>query len=283
MKDGLAIWHYPHRTLVENVRYFAENGYNAVSVHGAHMDEACRQPEIAEELAKLVAKYQLTLTVHHKLPGSHKEEDVAAYRESIDYFAQWQKENGTLAILSFDVADAIRDNVMPYITYALEKVPGSKIAVEDFGLTGAEKIQIEPLKAEPRFGYLLDIGHMFLRIRGENTDGYTLFCNQEDECPKCDDPGYEEFLQAFRSKEFPVFEIHLHNNDGLKDKHWFLEEGKLNIAAVAAVLETMGWDGVLTIESAPGYTFPCYGEDADMGIAKTFEYWKKLRKEVSKS
>ena len=281
MKNGLAIWHYPHRTVLENVQYFAENGYDAVSVHGDHMNEICGDPEQAVKLAELVKAYDLTLTVHHKLPGTHQEEDVTVWKESIDRFARWQKTNGTLAILSFDVPDKIRDNVMPYLTYVLEKVQGSKIAVEDFGLTDAERSQIEPLKQEPGFGYLLDIGHMFLRIRGENTEGYTLFCNQQDECPKCSTPGYEDFLMAFRSKEFPIFEIHLHNNDGLKDKHWFLEEGELNISAIAAVLAALEWDGVLTIESAPGYTFPCYGEEADTRIAETFAYWQKIRKEVN--
>lgn len=277
MKNGLAIWHYPHRTVLENVQYFAEHDFNAVSVHGAHMDEVCKNGQDSEGMAELVKKYNLTLTVHHKLPAAHDAENVAAYRETIDRFGAWQRKYGGMAVLSFDVADAIRDNIAPYIEYALQTVPDAKIAVEDFGLTDAERSQIEHLKTEPRFGYLLDIGHMFLRIRGENRQAYTLFHNQQDECPVCSEPGYAEFLQAFRSKEFPVFEIHLHNNDGVSDLHWFLEDGKLNIAGVGAVLREMQWDGVLTIEAAPGYTFPCYGEEADSRIMKTYEYWKSIR------
>jgi len=277
MKNGLAIWHYPHRTKLENVVYFAEKGYEAVSVLGYHMDELCSNPEDSAELARLVEQYHLILTVHHKLPASHDPKDVTAYQETIDRFAQWQKTYNTLAILSFDVPQNIRDNVTQYIVYALEKVPGSRIAVEDFGLTDAERRQIESLKAEPRFGYLLDIGHMFLRIRGENTSGATLFTNHSDECEKCSEPGYNEFLKAFMSKEFPVFEIHLHNNDGVSDLHWFLEDGKLDIPMIADVLSALKWDGILTIESAPGFVFPCYGEEADTRICKTFEYWKQIR------
>lgn len=274
MKNGLAAWHYPHRTVLENVKFFAENGFNAVSLLGYHMDDICKNGEDSAALAALVSEYGLTLTVHHKMPATHGERDVAEYQAAVDNFAKWQKEYGTLAILSFDVPDAIRDNVTGYIKYVLQAVPDSRIAVEDFGLTAAERAQIEELKKEPRFGYLLDVGHMFLRIRGENTEDYTLFHNQQDECPRCSEPGYEEFMRAFRTKEFSIYEIHMHNNDGVSDLHQFLENGKLNVQAVAAVLRDLKWDGVLTIESAPGYTFPCYGDDADKGILATYEIWK---------
>ena len=45
---------------------------------------------------------------------------------------------------------------------------------------------------------------------------------------------------------------------------------------IARLLRDIGFDGTLTFESAPGYTFKCYGEDADIGILKTVEYWKSL-------
>jgi hypothetical protein len=37
MINGLAIWHYPTRNDLENVRFFAENGFGAVSMHGRAM------------------------------------------------------------------------------------------------------------------------------------------------------------------------------------------------------------------------------------------------------
>ena len=42
MKNGLAIWHYPHRTLTENVVHFSEM-LDSVSVLGFHFVDACRQ------------------------------------------------------------------------------------------------------------------------------------------------------------------------------------------------------------------------------------------------
>ena len=40
MKNGLAIWHYPHRTMKENIRFFASRGFSSLSVHGARFVEA---------------------------------------------------------------------------------------------------------------------------------------------------------------------------------------------------------------------------------------------------
>ena len=69
--------------------------------------------------------------------------------------------------------------------------------------------------------------------------------------------------------------MHLHNNDGVDDLHWFLEQGKMDVPAVAKALQEMGFDGVLTVESAPGFRFECRGKDADEGIGRTLEYWKR--------
>ena len=113
MKDGLAIWHYPHRSTIENVLFFASQGFSSVSLLGYHMDDICKRPDLAGMLAHIVREKNLTLTVHSKLPASHGEEDVAFFRASIDGYAAWQKEYGLISVLSFDVAEAIRDNLTP--------------------------------------------------------------------------------------------------------------------------------------------------------------------------
>ena len=48
---------------------------------------------------------------------------------------------------------------------------------------------------------------------------------------------------------------------------------------ISRALDEIGYDGVLTIESAPGFQFPCYGEEADTRILKTWDYWKSIRGE----
>ena len=274
MINGLAIWHYPHRTMEENIRYFAKQGYGAVSVHGAQFVAALAQG-CGEALAQAVQDCGVILTVHYALPKTHDSENVLTYQHGINMLAAWQKTHGLIHILSFDVPTPIRNHIVPYLDYAMTQLSECLVTVEDFGLTTAEREQIEYLKDNSRFGYLIDIGHMFIRIGGRNKSGKPLFTHSPEECPVSENPGYDNFMMALSSKEFPIFEMHLHNNDGENDVHWFLENGSLDIPMIACVVQDLGFDGMMTIESAPGFKFECRGKNADDGIEKTFAYWKE--------
>ncbi len=277
MKTGIANWHYPHRTLIENIEFFAANGFEAQALLGYQFLEELRSGGEAagDAIADAIRRTGTVATLHHKLPATHGVEDVYAFYLDIKLIAAWQKKHGLLEVLSFDVDQRIRDAVENYVGHVLEKVQDVKVALEDFGLTDAELAQVEHLKGNSRFGWLLDIGHMYIRLCGRNAGKHTLFVNSPMECLPTEAPGYREFMRAFTSKTFPIFEIHLHNNDGERDMHWFLPDGPLDIKAIARVLRDTGFDGVLTIESAPGFQFPCYGKEADEGILKTLDYWKK--------
>ena len=277
MINGLAIWHYPTRNDVENAAFFADHGFGSVSMHGRAMAKCGMNEELGDAFASVIREKELVLTAHSKLPLKHTEEEIAIFKRDIDAIAKWQKKYGLLKVLSFDVAQEVRDNVMPYIEYVLGYEQFDKVALEDFGVTEDERAQIEPLKGNPRFGYLLDLGHMNIRIHGVNTEPINLFRNSPSECPKTENPGYLEFLQAFRSKEFPIFEIHLHNNDGVGDLHQFLDIGTIDMQAIAKILKEMNFDGVVTIETVPrlaGYFYP----EADEKILETFAYWKNCIK-----
>lgn len=278
MINGLAIWHFPHRTNVENIEYFYSCGFKSVSMLGDRMYKEIINNNFALELANAIKQNGIVLTVHSKLPRTHSIDDIELFKNQITAFKNWQNEHGLISILSFDVPQNIRDNITPYIDYVLDSVQGAKIAVEDFGLTDSEKAQIEHLKQNPRFGYLVDIGHTFIRICGKNDSGYTLFTNSKTECPANKTPTISDFLTALNSKEFPIFEIHLHNNDGVNDMHYFLEDGALDIKMIATALKQIKIDGVLTLESAPGFRFTCEGIDADNKTIQTFNFWKNLIK-----
>ena len=277
MIQGLAIWHYPHRTMVENIRYFAAHGFPSVSVHGAQFVNAIGDPAVSEAVAAAVKETGVVFTVHDCLPRSHEAEAVKIFEGGIEAIAAWQRAHGLIAVLSFDVPQPVRGGVGigGYLDYVLDTVPACKVAVEDFGLTEAEREQIRHLKGCDRFGYLVDIGHLFIRMGGRNPSGKTLFSNSPSEHPVTDRPDGDAFKAALGTKEFPVFEMHLHNNDGIHDVHWFLEQGSLDIFAVAKALQAWGYGGILTIESAPGYKFACYGEEADRGILRTAAYWQR--------
>lgn len=277
MINGLAAWHYPHRTLIENVAFFAEKGFSAVSLLGKRTVIACQDEDVAKELASVVKEKNIVLTVHFKLPDTHGSADVEEFKTAIDILADWQKKyGGLISVLSFDVPQDIRDNILPYVEYVLGYEEFKKVAVEDFGLTDDEKRQIEPLKNNERFGFLIDIGHMYIRLRGENKEGKTLFENRPSECEVKDKPEFDDFIQAFNSKEFPIFEIHLHNNDGVDDVHFFLDDGTLDVGMIADVLKAIEYDGILTLECAPGFKFECKYPESDERILKNFEYWKSL-------
>ena len=285
MKNGLAIWHYPHRTLTENVRWFSKT-LDSVSALGFHFVEVCRADGGAA-LAEALRENNPIFTVHHKLPSDHGTEAVEAFKEDIALCAAWQKQYGLLATLSFDVPRGIRDNILPYLTLTLDAFAGEKtrIAIEDFGLTQDELSQLEPLKGNRQFGFLIDIGHLSLRLRNETHPGSIQFCFSGVECPgeKPDaNAGREMFYKALASKPFPIYEMHLHNNDGRDDLHWFLEDGVLDIQMMADVLTELGYDDVLTIESAPGFKFKCAGQAADDGIARTIAYWKDCLAKAAK-
>lgn len=272
MKTGLAAWHYPHRKIHENVTYFLQSGFDYVSLNGPGVLAALNDPEAREALTRAVAEQPITL--HFPMPNSHKEEDVAVFRKGIDTVAAWQAETGAIDILSFDVYGGVRGNASPYVRYAMERV-GTRTAVEDYGLNDAELRDLASLEGEEKFGYLLDIGHMFIRFNGKNTSGATLFTQSALEANEATTEG---FVRTLRAKTFPVFEMHLHNNDGEHDTHRFLPDGALDMAAFAEALRTVGYDGYLTIESAPGYQFPCYGAEADAGILRDLALWRSLMK-----
>ena len=45
---------------------------------------------------------------------------------------------------------------------------------------------------------------------------------------------------------------------------------------IAKVLKEIKYSGIVTIESAPGYMFKCFGNEADERMIKTFRYWKEI-------
>lgn len=284
MKNGLAIWHYPHRTLVENVRYFSQR-LDSVSVLGFHFLDACRLDGGAA-LYEALCERRPVFTVHHKLPSSHDAEDVEGFNEEIALCAHWQKQYGLLTTLSFDVPQDIRDNIYPYLRTVLQAFEGEKtrIAIEDFGLTNAEMRQLEPLRGNERFGFLLDIGHLTMRLNDSHwAPGKTLFNFSRLECPSRElgtPVTRADCREAIASKPFPIVEIHMHTNDGVRDMHWFLDEpgGVVDVQMMADLLNELHYDDVLTIESAPGFMFKCAGQAADEGIERTILLWESCLK-----
>ena len=65
MLQGLAIWHYPHRSMVDNIYYFAALGLDSVSVHGAQFVNAISDPAVWDAIALAVRETGVVFTVHY--------------------------------------------------------------------------------------------------------------------------------------------------------------------------------------------------------------------------
>ena len=276
MKLGLAIWHYPHRTLCENIDFFASHGFDAVSGLGDEIVGACRDSETAKALAAHISANNVAFTVHHKLPNQRQSYSPEAFIDDIRVLRDWQMEYGLIDVLSFDVWQRDEDIPKRYIDLTLELFSdtGTRIAVEDFGLTDGERAQVERLKGTERFGYLMDLGHLNIRLGGTPTEDSQWFRFSGESGLKPGDRSGQAFYNALMSKEFPVFEMHIHNNDGCTDWHDFLDAGVMDIAAVCGAVKRFGFDGIMTIETAPTW-HKCFGEEADRRILGSLGYLKK--------
>ena len=132
MLNGLAAWHYPHRTLIENIEYFTAQGYEAIGLLGSHFIDGIRTD--GEKLAAAMKASGCVFTVHHKLPSDHGAETVAIFEAEMRDIGAWQAKHGLVTNLTFDVADAIRDDIVPYVQMTIDAVPNCIVGVEDFGL-----------------------------------------------------------------------------------------------------------------------------------------------------
>ena len=114
-----------------------------------------------------------------------------------------------------------------------------RVGVEDFPLDEAAldacRADLEPLLACPRYGILIDVGHLNIRVR---TDGYHR------------DVSVAEY---FARVPLPVVEIHLHDNGGSKDEHGHFGLGNIDFEEVARALKAIGFQGISTIEIAPSF------------------------------
>ena len=258
MYQGLSICHFPYRTTAENIYYFAKHGYTAISEHGLFFFDAISDPVKNAAFTKALRDTGVRFTVHHQLPTTFKNYTEEVYTEHMNAFRRWQDETGLLWNLSFDVYPDIRPFASKYIRIALDVFQGTdtRISVEDYGLSPAEKADLEQFRGEAQFGFLVDIGHMNVRLH--NTDKVFSHdaLNQWGEGAPLPpgDGSAEAFKNAFLSKEFPIFELHLHNNSGKGDEHRCLEEGVIDIPGLARVLKEIGFEGVVSMETVPDWS-----------------------------
>jgi sugar phosphate isomerase/epimerase len=137
----------------------------------------------------------------------------------------------------------------------------AQFGMEDFPLDTTaldfSESHLDRFLDNPRYGILVDLGHMHLRM---SEGGYFGDMTPTD---------YLAHLPV------PLFELHVHDNDGRRDQHKHLGDGTLSFGAAAGGVKAAGFDGISTIEVAPAL------HDGDPEaewprIPMTFETWKTL-------
>jgi sugar phosphate isomerase/epimerase len=215
-------------------------------------------------IADKVRALDLAVTVHG---------NCAMTREEITSTAALFGDH--LRCYSFDAAmtsdsrgylyDAARIAQVLTCTAAITEGPGAYFGIEDFPLDRAAvdffAPALDPFLDHPRYGILIDLGHMHLRRSAGGAFGAL---------------SPEDYL---RRTPVPIFELHIHDNDGKRDEHRHIGEGTQPWDAVAAgVVAASGSlaDGVVaTIEVAPAL----HDGDPDAELPRipdTLEVWQKL-------
>jgi len=258
MFKGVNICHFPYRTGAENVYFFAEKGFDSVSQHGFFFLSDISDPVTRAKFTQALQNTGMRFSVHHLLPNSRNNYTPEIFAKHMETFRGWQDETGLLWNLSFDVYPDIRPRASSCIRIALDAFRGTdtKISVEDYGLSPEEKEDLEALRGEEAFGFLVDIGHMNVRLCNTGKKWGHAALEQWGEAyplpPGNNSP--EAFRNALQAKDFPIYEIHLHNNSGCGDEHRWLEEGNIDMQGLARILKDLEFDGIVSMETVPDWT-----------------------------
>jgi len=238
MRYGVAIWNYQEEgvALPRLAEELAGFGFDALSFLPGPLVK-CEEPE-ARDLLALMQERGLVATVHggFDMTRGHVETIVSRY-------------GGCLRALTFDAAwtadscgmfyDGPR--MAPFLLEVEEVMKDTSVqfAVEDFPLDSRalerHRADLGPLLDCPRYGILIDVGHLNLRLRRA---GY--FKSQTP-------------AEYIRRVPVPIIEIHVHDNAGETDSHGHIGFGNVDFEEVARGLREVGFDGISTIEIAPSF------------------------------
>jgi len=236
MRCGIAVWLYVEegKPLPQLVREFADLGFDAISFRCEtilDVDSAAR-----EELAAVMDERDLTATVHTHCGVTDEGLNavVGLFADRLysitldadhvdDSRGKFWDGPATAAVL----ARVERTTRGTPVLFGAEDFPRDALAL------GHYRDDLAPLLNCPRYGILVDIGHMNLHLRSKQ---YYRGVTPEE---------------YFGRLPLPLIELHLHDNDGTKDQHQYFGMGNNDFAAVARAGRAIGFDGVATIEAVP--------------------------------
>ena len=264
MRVGLGVWNFCEdpTPLIESVSEFAGYGFDAVSFLPRQITDL--DPDEALELVAVVESGDLHVTIHGTCDLSR--EDVETIVNLFDYRLKSITVDAAMASDSrgffFDAPKIAR--VLIDIE-AASRGTQARFGVEDFPLdTQALEYygkDLSPVIESPRFGALIDVGHMNLRL---NSSDYF-----RDLSP----------VEYVGRVPVPVVEVHVHDNDGEADSHGHLGFGSICFETVVKALEAIGFDGVSTIEIAPAFHDSTISDSKKL-LKDSLRQWRSLCKDL---
>jgi len=265
VRYGICLWNFyaETTTLPELVDEFADMGFDAASFTTAHLRRL--PPDEVQAAATAALDRDVAVTLHGNF-----EIDVREVLGFVETFASNLLTVTCDAAMVTDSRGTFHDpaRMAPFLGAILDATEGTevRVGIEDFPLDEAAldhyRADLEPLLASPRYGMLIDVGHMNMR---------------RTSVPYFDGLSVADY---FAAAPLPVIEVHLHDNDGLSDQHAHFGFGNIEFGEVAAALDEIGFDGVSTIEIAPGF-FGMDREEAKPHARESLRRWRELWPRVS--
>ncbi len=260
MLYAISLWtfHEKGTTLPGLVASFADLGFTAMSLSPPPVFAV--DPGEAREAGAEMRQRQLPLTLHAGFKHTDQEWDFL-----FDCFADRFSRITFDAAMVADARGRFYDakKMAARLADVARRTEGTAVrfGVEDFPLD-AEALRyyaddLAPVRSHPRFGMLVDLGHLNLRIRRSG--------HWQGQTPAA-------YLQAL---PLPVIEVHVHDNDGTRDLHQPIGDGNADLSAMAEALRDLGFDGVSTIEIAPGFHGSNGPTDTPKAVASrdTWQQW----------
>lgn len=233
---AIAVWNYltPETRVIDLIREFVASGYNTISLSSSQFRR--NNNHETEAVADIVHSEGLGVTIHCAFDFGaqgvqHARELFGDHLLAVTFDPLMQYEpRGTF----YDTA-----TMMPTVSQILSATEGStlRVGVEDFPLD-LSAVQfyhddLTELMANPRYGMLLDVGHLNIRLRA---------------CRYFAGMSVRDYIRAI---PVPIIEVHLHDNHGIRDEHGPFGQGTVDFAGIASALRQVGFSGVSTVEIAP--------------------------------
>ena len=259
LRIGVAVWNYCEKglPLLDLVRELATWKVETLSFLPVQIADL--RPEDRPRFLRILDEHRLGVTVHGNCNVTHAQAetivnllgprllaftlDSAIRTDSRGVFFDAVRMARVLA----DVRDLTRDS-------------GTRFGVEDFPLDDLAvdfyRSDMASLFECPRFGILIDLGHMNIRSRKEDYFRGTAT---------------QEFLRRI---PVPIVEIHVHDNAGDRDSHAPAGAGNVPFEETARSLVALGFSGVSTIEVAPSLHGRLPGESRP-ALRQTLLFWRE--------